>query len=95
MLISVNNISKAFGAEDILEKISFGIEENEKAAIVGANGAGKTTLFRLITGDLSADSGEITIAKDKTIGLFSQDLKLDSNKTIYNELLSVFERVLS
>lgn len=95
MILALNNISKAFGVESILENISFHIEEGEKIAMVGVNGAGKSTLFKIITGELSADEGSITIPKNAEIGYFSQNLEIDSSKTIYEELLTVFEPVMA
>lgn len=94
MILALNNISKAFGTDVILENISFNIEEGEKVAVVGVNGAGKSTLFKIITGELSADSGEVVIPKNATIGYFSQSLEIDSTKTIYAELLTVFEPIM-
>ncbi|MGN1317915.1 MAG: ABC-F family ATP-binding cassette domain-containing protein [Lachnospirales bacterium] len=95
MILALNNVSKAFGEDIILENITFNIEEGEKVAIVGVNGAGKSTLFRIITGELSLDSGEIAMPKGTTIGYFSQNLEIDSTKTIYAELLTVFEPVMA
>ena len=68
MVLACNNISKSFGIDEIIKNASFNIEEREKAAIVGINGAGKTTLLRIIMGEYQADSGEVIIAKDRTIG---------------------------
>lgn len=94
MIFSCSNITKSFNAEVILNEVTFGIEEKEKVAIIGVNGAGKSTLFKIITGELSADSGDITIPKDVKIGYFSQNLEINSDKTIYEELLTVFEPLL-
>ena len=63
MILSVSNIHKSFNEVPILKNVSFHIEDNEKAAIVGINGAGKTTLLRIIMGELSADEGLVTFAK--------------------------------
>lgn len=94
MILALNNVSKSFGTDVILENISFHIEEKEKVGIVGVNGAGKSTLFKIITGELSLDSGEVIIPKSVTPGYFSQSLEIDSNKTIYEELLTVFQPVI-
>ena len=69
MILACQNIHKAFGENLILENASFHIEEREKAALIGNNGAGKTTLLRLIIRELPTDSGEVILAKDKTLGL--------------------------
>lgn len=94
MILSCRNIKKSFGTDEILNNITFTLEEKEKAAIIGVNGAGKSTLFKIITGELSCDDGEIIISNNTTIGYFSQNLEIDSNKTIYNELLSVFQDII-
>lgn len=68
MILACQSIHKAFGEETILSDISFHIEEKEKAAIVGNNGVGKSTLLKIIVGELTADSGEVVMAKGKTLG---------------------------
>ncbi len=87
MILSCQNISKSFGVEDVLKHVSFGIEEYEKAAIVGVNGAGKSTLLKIIMNELSPDEGTVTLAKGKTIGYLSQHQELFGNRTIYEEVL--------
>ena len=87
MILSVQNISKAFNEIPVLKDISFHIEDNDKAAIIGINGAGKTTLLRIITGEYEADNGIYALSKDKTIGYLSQESTVDSENTIYEELL--------
>ena len=94
MILSCNNISKAFGTDEIINKCSFNIEEREKAAIVGPNGAGKSTLLKIIIGEEPADSGNITLAKDKTLGYLAQHQALSSDSTIYDELLTVKQDVI-
>ncbi|MEG7529977.1 MAG: ABC-F family ATP-binding cassette domain-containing protein, partial [Hungatella sp.] len=89
MILSCNHISKAFGTDVIIEDISFHIEDHEKAAIVGINGAGKSTLLKIIVGELAADSGDVILAKGKTLGYLSQHQDLASHRTIYEELLEV------
>lgn len=89
MLLSCYNICKSFDGKDILKNISFHIENNEKAAIVGINGAGKTTLLKIIIGELEADEGEVTFQKDATFGYLAQNQNIDSSHTIYEELKEV------
>lgn len=88
MILACNNITKSFGEKEILHEVSFHVNENEKAAIVGINGAGKSTLFKIIIGELSPDSGEVTFAKGTSIGYLSQHQDLTSENTIYHELFS-------
>lgn len=78
----------------ILQNVSFHIEDYDKTAIVGINGAGKTTLLRIVMGELSADSGTITVSKDKTIGYLSQHEAVSGDNTIYTELLSVKQNII-
>ena len=94
MILSCQNISKAFGTDVILKQASFHIEDHEKAAIVGINGAGKTTLLRIIVGEMEPDEGVVALSKGKTIGYLEQHQDVHSEQTIYEELLSVKEDVL-
>ena len=94
MILSCNNVSKAYGTDVIIKSCSFNIEDHEKAAIVGINGAGKSTLLKIITGNESADTGIVTLAKDKTMGYLAQQQDLQSDRSIYDELLSVKQYIL-
>ena len=89
MILSCQNISKAFVENQVLKNVSFHIENHEKAAIVGINGAGKTTLLRIIVGEMTPDDGQVVLAKDKTLGYLAQNSTVDTSHTIYEELLSV------
>lgn len=94
MILSCNNIDKTFVDNHVIKNASFHIEDYEKAAIVGINGAGKTTLLKIITGKLPADMGSVTFAKDKNFGYLAQHQAVDSENTIFNELLTVKQEVL-
>ncbi len=94
MLLSCSNISKSFLEVPVLKDISFHIEDHDKAAIVGVNGAGKTTLLRIIMKELSPDQGLVTLAKDKTIGYLAQNQNVDSQNSVYTELLNVMEHLI-
>ncbi|MBR4343229.1 MAG: ABC-F family ATP-binding cassette domain-containing protein [Lachnospiraceae bacterium] len=89
MILSVNSVTKSFGTDVILSEVSFHMEAGQKAAIVGINGAGKSTLLKIITGELSPDSGTVSIQKDTTVGILTQTQNLTSENTIYDEVLSV------
>lgn len=95
MILACQNISKSFGTDEIIQHASFHIEANEKAAIVGINGSGKTTLLRIIMGEISADEGEVVLAKDKTIGYLPQNPDVSGNHTIYDEVLSAKKALIS
>ena len=86
MILACHNLNKAFGEQIIVKDGSFHIEEHEKAALIGLNGAGKSTILKMIMGELPVDSGEIILAKGKTIGYLSQHQKLESGNTIYEEV---------
>ena len=94
MILSCSNINKTFTDNHVIKNASFHIEDNEKAAIVGINGAGKTTLLKIIVGSLSADHGTVTFAKDKNYGYLAQHQAVDSENTIFDELLTVKQEVL-
>ena len=94
MILSCNNISKSFNGVPVLSNVSFHIEKQEKAAIVGINGAGKSTLLKIITGELSADEGEVYLARGTTVGYLAQNQDLDSSRSIYEEMLEVKRPVI-
>ncbi len=94
MILACNHISKTFSGQSILKDAVFHINEQERVALVGVNGAGKTTLLRIIIGELEADSGDITKAKNIVIGYLPQQQGYHSDKTIYEELLSVKAEVI-
>lgn len=94
MILSCSNIDKTFIDNHVIKNASFHIEDYEKAAIVGINGAGKSTLLKIITGQLSADDGLVTFAKDKSFGYLAQHQAVDSENTIFDELLTVKQEVL-
>lgn len=92
--LSVNNLKKSYGVDTILENISFAINENEKVGIVGPNGAGKTTLFRLITGELEKDEGQIFWGKGIDFGYLEQNTNIVSETTLWEEVLSTFSDII-
>jgi ATP-binding cassette, subfamily F, member 3 len=94
MILSCNNINKSFVGKQVLTNVSFHVNEGEKTAIIGVNGAGKSTLLKIIIGEISADSGDITFAKGATIGYLAQHQALTSHHSIYEELLEVKKDVI-
>ncbi|MEB1808941.1 MAG: ABC-F family ATP-binding cassette domain-containing protein [Bacillaceae bacterium] len=90
ILLQCVNLTKSFGVEPILTNIKFEIQSKQRIALVGRNGAGKSTLLRIIAGQMSYDSGEIMIPKDVKLGYLAQDTGLESNLSIWDEMLSVF-----
>lgn len=94
MVLACQNISKAYGVNEILNHINFHIEAKEKLAIVGINGAGKSTLLKIIMNEEEADEGQVVIGKDITVGYLAQHQNSYYDKTIYEELLSVKQNVI-
>lgn len=95
IILSCNNVSKAYVVDNIIENISFTVTDNEHVGLVGLNGAGKTTLFNILTGELDYDSGSIAIPKNKKISYLKQNTKIESEKTIFEEMLTMFEDIIS
>ncbi len=94
MILSCQNISKSIGTDEILKNVSFHIEANEKAAIVGINGAGKSTLLKIITQKETPDTGEVILAKDATIGYLAQYQDVSGHRTIYEEVLDAKQNII-
>ncbi|QKY71227.1 ABC-F family ATP-binding cassette domain-containing protein [Lentibacillus sp. CBA3610] len=94
ILMQLNDLSKSFGAEEILTNIKFEIQENDRIAIVGRNGSGKSTLLKIMAGELSYDEGELFKPKDLSIGYLTQHSSLESDKSIWDEMVDVFDHLL-
>ena len=84
MILSCSNISKTFGTDQILSRVSFHIEEHERAAVVGINGAGKSTLFKIIAQELLPDEGGVVLSKGKTLGYLAQQQDISGSRTIFD-----------
>ena len=94
MILSCSNISKTFGTDQILSRVSFHIEEHERAAVVGINGAGKSTLFKIIAQELLPDEGGVALSKGKTLGYLAQQQDISGSRTIFDELMEVKRPIL-
>ncbi|WP_286230448.1 ABC-F family ATP-binding cassette domain-containing protein [Neobacillus mesonae] len=93
ILLQVNQLQKFYGADLILSNIKLELQSRDRVALVGRNGAGKSTLLKIIAGNLSYDGGEIIKPKDVTIGYLAQNTGLESNLSIWEEMLSVFDEL--
>lgn len=93
ILLQVNQLSKYYGADLILSNIKLELQTRDRVALVGRNGAGKSTLLKMIAGQISYDSGEVIKPKDVTIGYLAQDTGLESNLSIWEEMLTVFSGI--
>lgn len=94
IVLSCKDLHKSYGIDIILDKVTFNVNESDKIGLVGANGAGKSTLFKIMTGELSQDSGDLFIDKNKKVGYLAQHLSLESSNVIYSEVSSVFSELL-
>lgn len=90
-LLSVQNVTVSFGERDVLKNVSFDIAKGDKIGLIGSNGCGKTTLFNVITGKLDVTDGAVVRASGTVIGCVEQHACADSDKTVYDELLTVFD----
>ena len=90
IVLQVNQIHKSFGADEILSGVKLEVQHRDRVALVGRNGAGKSTLLKIISGEISYDSGDIIMPKDLTIGYLEQQSKLESDMTIWDEMMTIF-----
>ena len=89
MILACHHISKEYPENIVLRDITFHLEKGDKAALIGINGAGKTTLLKIIMGEESADEGTVSFERDCSIGYLAQNQDLSSDRTVYEEVLSV------
>ena len=90
-VLNVQNLSFWFGERELFSKVNFDINDKEKVGFVGANGVGKTTMFNLIRGELEPTEGDVVKAKDVKIGYMEQHTCSEKGRTLYEEILSVFD----
>ncbi|QKS70211.1 ABC-F family ATP-binding cassette domain-containing protein [Paenalkalicoccus suaedae] len=93
ILLQCAQLSKFFGSEQILSNVKLEIKSRERVALVGRNGAGKSTLLKVIAGEMNYDSGTLMIPKETTIGYLAQDSGLETSRSIWDEMLTVFTEV--
>jgi len=95
MLIQLNNVTKNFVVNEIFSNVKMEINDKDRVAIVGRNGAGKSTLLKIISGELSFDNGERTVSKNTTIGYLSQEFIVREDLSIYEEMITCFDEIIS
>lgn len=90
IILQVNQLTKYFGADLILSNIKLEVQSKDRIALVGRNGAGKSTLLKIISNQLSFDSGDLIKPKGVSIGYLAQDTGLQTERSIWDEMLTVF-----
>jgi ATP-binding cassette subfamily F protein 3 len=93
MLFRLSDINKSYSAHEVLRGVTFQVNPNEKIGLVGRNGAGKTTVFRVITGEETADSGDVIKINNLKLGLLQQHVDFSENETVHTAALSAFKRI--
>ncbi|HEY5583507.1 MAG TPA: ABC-F type ribosomal protection protein [Ruminiclostridium sp.] len=94
IILNCNNIDFSYGTEVIIQNISFSLQENDKVGLVGVNGAGKSTLFKILMGELNQENGEVFISKELVLAYLKQNAALNSENTLWDELLEVFKEIV-
>ncbi|MDH3697449.1 MAG: ATP-binding cassette domain-containing protein [Flavobacteriaceae bacterium] len=94
-MLSVNQLSKSFGGQDVFDKITFRLNPGDRVGLIGKNGAGKTTLMRMIAGQETGDGGTIAIDKDISIGFLKQDVDFEDGRTVMEETCLAFTELLA
>lgn len=94
MLITLTDISKSFGSDEILSKVNLRIQNNSKIGLIGLNGSGKSTLLKIIAQEILPDSGRLNISSSTVVGYLSQNLNIDESRTVYEEVLTAFSDVI-
>lgn len=90
IVLSANNLTKLYGVDVILEKVSFHVNKGDKIGIVGANGAGKTTLLRILSGELALDEGEFFVSQNTKVGYLKQKDNFEADSTVIEEVEKIF-----
>ena len=93
-IVNVRGLSMTFVERNLFSDVSFDIEKRDKFGFIGRNGTGKSTLFKILTGELSPTAGEVYFSKETTVGYMRQHACTDPNRTVYDELLSVFSALI-
>ena len=93
-VLTVTNLGKSFGPADIFSGISFSVAKRAHIGLVGANGVGKTTLLKVLVGEETASQGEIFISNNVQLGYLPQEARLESDRTLWAECLTVFQDLL-
>ena len=94
LLLNGANISKSFSGETLFENVSFNVYDKDKIGFVGVNGAGKSTLFKIIIGAMDSDSGDISKSRETKLGYLEQHPVSDGNRSVMDEILTVFSEVI-
>ena len=91
IILQANKIERSFAGEVLFDNINLQVDERDRIALVGKNGAGKSTLLKILVGEEEPTSGEINKKKDISLSYLAQDSRFESENTIYDEMLHVFD----
>ena len=94
IVLTVTNLKKSFGVEEVLEDINLSLAQGERMGLVGVNGSGKTTLLRILSGQLSADEGTIAMQKGMVMGYLQQRYEPEEGSTVLDEMMAVYAPLL-
>ena len=95
IVLQVNQLYKSFITDEILSGVKLEVQHRDRVALVGRNGAGKSTLLKIIAGQMSYDSGEVIIPKDVRVGYLEQHAGIDSDLSIWDEMMTIFDGLRS
>ena len=94
IILSASDVTLSFGTDVILDRVSLGIQENDKIGIVGVNGAGKSLFMKILAGRVEQSEGNVFLAKDTTVGYLEQNTGLESDGEMFEEMCNAFPRLL-
>lgn len=94
IVLNLSDVCMSFGSDVILDKITFGLNGGDRLGVVGVNGAGKSLLFKIICGEVKADSGSVNFSKDIKVAYLEQNASFESKNAIYDEMLSAFPQLV-
>ena len=93
IILSIQNLHKAFGGNVVLKDVNLTLQDHQRIGLVGVNGCGKTTLLKILAGQEQADGGSISLMKGVRVGYMEQQYAVQGDSTVFEELKRVFDPV--